>query len=262
MAGVLDLALPTIPDLRSPPTVSDHQHRPRPTLPRRVPVVLGGVLAGLGLLFGGLLLAEAGGVPRNTSVLGVPIGGLSPDDAAEALQAGLGNRATAPIPVTVAGRAVQVDPTAAGLSLDVDATVAAASAASRNPLVLLGRWLGGTEVAPVVAVDGAALAAAVERIATTVDQAPREGGVAVRGTTATAVQPVPGRVLDRDRASATIRAAYLAGGAPVSLPVTEHLPTVDSAEVQRTPSRHCPPRSGWSSEPPSWTCRRPWSPGS
>ncbi len=213
--------------------MSDHQHRQRPTLPRRVPVVLGGVLAGLALLFGGLVVTQAGGVPRHTSVLGVPIGGLSMDDAAATLRAGLGQRAAAPIPVTVAGRTVQVDPATAGLRLDVDATVAAASAAPRNPLVLLGRWLGGTEVVPVVAVDEGKLAAAVAQIATTVDQAPREGGVAVAGTTATAVQPVAGRVLDRARAAATLRAAYLAAGTPATLPVTQRPPTVDSAEVQR-----------------------------
>jgi vancomycin resistance protein YoaR len=207
--------------------------RPRRGLPRRAPVVLSGALVGTALLYGGLLAANAGGVPHNTRVLGVAIGGLSHEQAAAVLTSALGDRAAQPIPATVAGRTVQVDPAAAGLSLDAEATVAAATAASWNPVTLLGRFLAGADLAPRVAVDESKLAAAVAGLAKQLDQQPREGGVAVKGTAATAVQPVAGRTLDRRQAATAIRAAYLAGTAPVALPVVEQQPVVDAAEVQR-----------------------------
>jgi len=111
--------------------------------------------------------------------------------------------------------------------------VAAAASGSWNPFTMLGRFLTGAEVAPKVAVDDPKLAAAVAGLAKQVDRQPQEGGVAVKGTTATAVQPVAGRTLDRQQAATVVRAAYLTGTAPVALPVVEKQPAVDAAEVQR-----------------------------
>lgn len=213
--------------------MTDQPTSPRRGLPRRAPVVLGGALVGAALLYGALLAVDAGGVPHNTRVLGVAIGGLSHDEATAALTSALGDRAAQPIPATVNGRTVQVDPAAAGLSLDAEATVAAAASGSWNPVTLLGRFLSGADLAPKVAVDEPRLAAAVAGLAKQVDQQPREGGVAVRGAAATAVQPVVGRTLDREQAATAIRAAYLTGPAPVALPVVEQQPAVDAAEVQR-----------------------------
>ena len=213
--------------------MTDQLTRPRRGLPRRAPVVLGGALAGAALLYGALLAANAGGVPHNTQVLGVSLGGLSHDEATAALTSALGDRAARPIPVTVAGRTAQVDPAAAGLTLDAEATVAAAASGSWNPFTLVGRFLTGAEVAPKIAVDDPKLAAAVAGLAKQVDRQPQEGGVVVKGTTAAAVQPVAGRTLDREQAAAAVRAAYLTDTAPVALPVVDKQPAVDAAEVQR-----------------------------
>ena len=114
-------------------------------------------------------------------MLGVSIGGLSREEAARTLTRELRDEARAPVPVQAGPEARSVRPAAAGLSLDVAATVDAAGARSWNPADLLDALVGGDEVAPVVAVDRAALTAAVDRLADRVDRAPGRGRGAAQG---------------------------------------------------------------------------------
>ena len=129
-------------------------------------------------------------------------------------------------------------PRRAGLSLDVDATVAAAQARSWNPLDLVAAVTGGEEVAPVAAVDRAALRAAVDGLAGTVDQPAVEGSLQFTAAgVPKPVQPVDGRTLSRRASVDAIAEAYLVGsyveGEPVELPIEVDEPAVSRAEVQR-----------------------------
>ena len=94
-------------------------------------------------------------VPRGTTVLGIPIGGLPPDAAERRLRTELASRVAAPIAVTVGVQALSIDPDAVGLGLDTEATVKATGAGSWNPVTLLRRLGDGRDVDPVPSVDEA-----------------------------------------------------------------------------------------------------------
>jgi vancomycin resistance protein YoaR len=198
-------------------------------------LVLGGVV---GVLVAGYLTtyALAGpGIARGTTVLGVSIGGLTREEAARTLTRALRDEARAPVPVRAGPEARSVRPAAAGLSLDVAATVDAAGARSWNPADLLDALVGGDEVPPVVAVDRAALAARMDRLADRVDRAPVEGAVRVKGTEVRPVTPVDGLQVQRRAAADALAGGYLdpERTGPVELPTRVRPPEVDRQAVER-----------------------------
>ena len=201
----------------------------------RALLLLGGVGAVLVL---GYLLAYvlAGpGIARGTTVLGVSIGGLSREEAARTLTRELRDEASEPLAVRAGPERRTVRPTAAGLTLDVAATVDSAQARSWNPADLVDALVGGDEVPPVVAVDRAALTAAVDRLADRVDREPVEGAVRVRGTEVRRVDPVDGLRVQRRAAAAALAEGYLEPGrdGPVELPARVRPPEIGPRAVDR-----------------------------
>ena len=207
-------------------------------LRRRLLLALFVPLAVLVVAWLGLYAAAGSGVARGTTVLGVAIGGQSSEQAAATLRRELADDEVARIPVRAADATGTVRPRRAGLSIDVEATVAGTQARSWNPLRLLSALTGGGEVAPVVALDRAALRAAVDRLGARIDRAAVEGSL--RFDDEAVPQPVPpmkGRHLARRGSVDTLAGAYLVGGyldgEPVELPVDVDEPEVSRAEVTR-----------------------------
>ena len=117
--------------------------------------------------------------------------------------------------------------------------MAATQARSWNPLRLLSALVGGGEVAPVVALDRAALRAAVDRLGARRSTAPAVEG-SLRFDDDAVPRPVPpmkGRHLARRGSVDALAEAYLVGGyldgEPVELPVDVDEPEVSRAEVAR-----------------------------
>jgi vancomycin resistance protein YoaR len=208
------------------------------SLPRRV-LVLGGGLVGVAVVVWiGLYVAAGSGIAKGTTVLGVPIGGQSQAEAAATLQRELRDEARAPIPVRADAAQADVKPARSGLSLNVEATVAAAGARSWNPLHLIDALAGGDEVAPVPAVDRAALRSAVDRLAARVDRPRVEGSIRLGAAgKVTPVQPVDGLRLRQDRAVDALVEAYLGDylqdGARVPLPTAVDHPDVSAEALTR-----------------------------
>ncbi len=100
--------------------------------------------------------------PRNASVAGVAIGGLSAEAAAAKLAAELGPRLTRTVTITAGDYRAQATPAALGLGIDYPATVANAGAGrSWRPAHIVAVLTGGGEQRPVVTRDQAKLDAAV-----------------------------------------------------------------------------------------------------
>ncbi len=201
-------------------------------------IALGVPIAVLGVAWLGLYAAAGSGVARGTTVLGVAIGGQSSEQAAATLQRELADEQGAGIPVRASDATGTVRPARAGLSLDIAATVAAAQARSWDPLRMLSALAGGEEVEPVVAVDRAALRAAVDRLAARIDRAAVEGSLRFNDDAVPApVPPVAGRHLARRGSVDALAQVYLVGGyldgEPVELPVDVDEPDVSRAEVYR-----------------------------
>ncbi len=201
---------------------------------RRWPKVVLGIGIGVAVL-GGAYLAAAyylgDRVPRETSVAGVQIGGMTASQAEEALSEGLADVGAQPVVIVVDGANVQVDPVAVGLALDAEATVDQFTGYTLEPRVLLGHVLGLGEQPAVSTVDTADLEAAVGAAAPELEVAPVEGAIGFSGTEAVPVEPADGVAVDVEATSALLRETWLEGGPVVG--VTEVVePTVDAEAVQ------------------------------
>lgn len=182
---------------------------PRTTL---IAAVVGGVVAVLGAIYLVDLFATSGSVERNTTVAGVDVGGLTPEQAVAELGARALPAYGAPITVDVHGVPTTIDPAEAGLTADVAATVEAIGTRSANPFVRLTSFFTSSERPLVDGVDEASLTAVVGDIADRTDVAPVEGAVTVENAQVVTTAPVVGRNLDVAGAVDAVSRAWIAGG--------------------------------------------------
>lgn len=198
------------------------------------------------LLLGGLLLLVAGAyaaayylagdkLPRGTTVAGVEIGGQGPAEAEKTLTAGLADRVDRPIPVSVEGRSVTVDPTDAGLAVDIAATVAAAGGGqSWSPSHLWNYWTGGgDDEDPVVTVDETAFEQALDGLAESVGTAATDGAVSFKRGQVVTTDPAPGEGFDPEATRTALLDSYLSEDDEVAeLETVQVQPDIDQADVQ------------------------------
>ena len=213
----------------------------QPTVPARekeggkvVLLMLAGLVLLAGAAYGALYLAAGDKVPRGTTVAGVDIGGRTPADAEAALRTGLGDRVDRPITVAADGERSTIDPGEAGLSVDYSASVAdAGGGRSWSPGRLWDYWTGGDDLDPVVAVDDAAFAATVDRLAEDVGTPPVDGDVRFRDGKVAVTDPATGEEIHPEAARLAITTAYTAEDATdVELELRPADPEVDAADLQ------------------------------
>ena len=206
---------------------------------RRSGAAIGAVVAGAALLILGIaylvdLLSTSGEIERNTTVAGVEVGGMTPQQAAVALTAQALPAYSAPVTVDVHGQNTPIDPEQAGLDADVDTTVAQLGLRSPNPLSRLGSFFGSTDVPLRVVTDEVALRSYLAAVAKGTDTQPVEGAVSIVGGEVRTVQPVIGRTLDVEPAADRVAQAWSTGG-PAALGGLV-LPVSDSP-VRATPEK-------------------------
>jgi lipoprotein-anchoring transpeptidase ErfK/SrfK len=177
------------------------------------------------LAFSGLVLVTAaatgwyavflakGTIAPGVSAGGVPLAGLSPEQAALSLDRTFNQdlRLLA-IDTSEPGRFWSVRPAEAGLRVDAEATAHAASQIGRgsDPLTgvsqLLRSLQSGSAVAPVVHFDPQAARTGLEQWAALVDVAPIEATLALAGGEVAEASGVPGKSLDVDGTLALLAA--------------------------------------------------------
>ncbi|MCW2812309.1 MAG: hypothetical protein JWP61_2767 [Friedmanniella sp.] len=198
-----------------------------------------GVLAALYLA---AFLVAGDRAPRDAAVAGVRVGGMTRDQAEAALTTGLRDRALAPVPVLVHGRATTVAPADAGLRVDVPASVTAAGAGrSLSPAHIVGVLTGGADVAPELAVDQETLRAATAALAAQVNTKPRDAALTYAGTTVKRTAARSGVQLDEDGAGRALQDGYLTSTGPVELPSTVTEPAVTTAEADQVATAYAKP---------------------
>lgn len=183
----------------------------------------------------GLAMFTGDRVPRGTTVVGVEVGGMSPEQAEDVLRKELRPLATKPIRATAGETEFVVKPEQAGLSIDIAATVERTHGAfSWNPSRVVQVIFGGERVEPVVRTDEKALRAAVDEFASTFEQKPREGAIIFVDGQVEVTSAKIGRALDRDGAVERIEAAYPAVSADtITLPTEESEPRVGEDDIKR-----------------------------
>ena len=177
-----------------------------------IAAVVGGVLAVFTAVYLVDLLSTSGTIERNTTVAGVDVGGLTPQEAADQLNARAVPEYAAPMTVDVHGVPTTIDPTQAGLSADVAATVEALGVRSANPFVRLSSFFTSTDRSLADGVDEPALTAVLDQIATQTDLEPVEGAVTIENAQVVTVTPVIGRNLDVPGSVDAVTQAWIADG--------------------------------------------------
>lgn len=149
----------------------------------------------LGAVYYGLATFLSRYVPTQTTVQGIPIGGMSPDQATVTLQRLLATRASQPVHLEAPSRTVDIDPGTAGLEVDLEATLSDLSGFTLNPVQLWAHLTGGEDQPLKIRVDRAKLTAAVTEAARAVDSPVKEGSITFTGGKATAVVSVAGHAV-------------------------------------------------------------------
>lgn len=164
------------------------------------------VLAGIALLAGlyvGLALLGGDRVPRDTRISGVAVGGMTHDEAKQALRDGLADRVDAPVTVDVDGKRVRIDPDEAGLAIDTEASLSGLTGFSLAPADLWHHYRGGVRRDIETRIDEQTLTDAVEKRTASAERRSVDGAVRFSGGKVVTTQPVEGLSVDttatRDR---------------------------------------------------------------
>ncbi|MEU9121420.1 hypothetical protein AB0C96_16465 [Streptomyces sp. NPDC048506] len=230
--------------------------KPRPKIPepinppkkgRNKLVLVGvGVVVLAGVAYGAGLLLDHADVPNGTTALGVDIGGTTKDDAVRKLEAALKDRRTAPLKLTVDGKAVTLDPAKAGLDIDPQATVRKAAGRDYNPVSVIGSLFGGTRTAePAMVVDNEKLQVALENLAGPAGAA-ADGGITFENGRAVAHYGSPHKAIDVKASEQKVSDAYRdratnGTDAPIVLAAGTQQPRVSKAAVDKAMKQYAEP---------------------
>lgn len=203
---------------------------------RRNAAVAGGavavILAG-GYLVGHFMTADS--LPADTTIQGVPVGGLHSGDARAKVTAALSKELSAPIVLADGATAVALSPASAGLTVDWEATMAQVDPGnSWSPRVIWNTLSGGDSVSLVSKVDEKALTGAVKAAAPRFAVNPKDATVALKGTRILTTKAVQGRTLQVDPTVEEVREYWpLQKHGKVPASVIRKAPAVTDAEVAR-----------------------------
>ena len=198
------------------------------------------------------------GIYPGVSVAGIPLAGLTLDQATEAIHAGLTPFSGPAIGLRYGDRTWSLTPADLGVIVDSQETAAIAYRLGRQSLAsgadaslglawsglqadLLAQWelmRDGVTVAPVYRLDSNRLAVILKQLAVEVDVPPREAQLIVTDLAVSGTPGQTGRLLDVDATrSALIELIHAGKGGTVDLVVRERppaLPSVDVAVTQAT----------------------------
>jgi vancomycin resistance protein YoaR len=187
----------------------------------------------------------AGRIYEGVQVAGIPLGGMTLDQATAAIAGGLTPYPGPAITLRYADRMWLLAPADLGVAVDAPATAAAAYAVGRHgalsrstwehlPADLVAQWsaLGqGHAVRPVLRYDDNRLAFMLKRIAQEIDLPPREAELTISGVEVRSTDGSSGRQVNLEAMRALVGELLRAGhGGTIELPVEERPPSVASVE--------------------------------
>ncbi|MFC5215026.1 hypothetical protein [Streptomyces coerulescens] len=229
----------TPPKLPEPSSSSSSSSRaPKKKGRNKLALVGGGVVVLAGGLYCAGLLMNHTDVPKNTTVLGVDIGGGTRDDAVRKLNDAFDDRVVKPLKLSVGGKTVELQPDQAGLQFDMAQTVSTAASSDYNPVSVIGSLFGQQRVVdPVMPTDEEKLQAALED-ASGGSGSVTEGSVSFKTGKAVAVYGKAGQGIDVAGSTTAVEEAYrtqveTGTSTPVKVATTTREPTVTNAEVDR-----------------------------
>lgn len=190
-----------------------------------------GVLVVLLALYLADLAMNRGNVPRGTTVGGVAIGGMAPEEAERTLEQELGGVAAKPVTVHAAAKEATVVPEQAGLGIDWPATVAAAGVQSANPVTRLTGLFRTHEVDAVTVVDDAALNPQLDRLVKELHVEPVDGAINVGAGQGKVTDPKLGQDVPRPMLRDELTTSWLSPQG-VTVQPEEVQPAVNNSVIQ------------------------------
>ncbi|HET7397639.1 MAG TPA: VanW family protein [Intrasporangium sp.] len=153
---------------------------------------------------------SAGHLPADLAVGGVPVGGMSPEQAVAALDRSAVRQRETPIVVTVpgSGESFEVVPADAGLDFDAARSVEGLTGFSLDPRTIWRRLTESVEAPLLTRTDDDALTTYLTARAAQVRQPATEGAVAFTEGRITVTLPHPGRALDVPGTKLAVRRAF------------------------------------------------------
>ena len=184
--------------------------------------------------------AGSGEIPRNVSVEGLNVGGLSRDDAITVVRAYETNLRSEKAVFVVSGSTYELDPMSVGLTADVNGAVDEAMS-QRNGGVISGfvPWIKGfneqVDIDLPVSVDDEAVDAHLRDWEQEAIENPAyEGSVAIVGNEIKFEYPRIGQRIDRPAAVAIVDSALTVLDRDVTeLPLTDSVPELTSADIDK-----------------------------
>jgi len=208
--------------------------RKAPNTTRRLTLwVAGGALALLGVAYVAGYALAGDNTPRNASVAGVPIGGLTTDAATTRLQEQLAPRLTRPLSVATDEYTLQTTAAELGLGINYAASVhSAGGGRSWNPADILTVLTGGGDHPAVVTTDEAKLATAVAGLAEQTDTEPLNAGLSVKKTAVVVSAGKPGITVQQPE-TANLLAEQFVSATQVRAVTAQVEPQITTAEAEQ-----------------------------
>ena len=148
---------------------------------RLVPAACAAGAAALLLAWGGIAWWTTQHIASGTSVSGVDVSGLGPQEARERISKGVGDRLAQPVTLTVGQGSAELVPASSGVSVDARASVKKLTGFTLNPVTLAQR-LGGQRTDAVIRIDAPTLRGALEDRVDTMANGAVSATVTLEGT--------------------------------------------------------------------------------
>jgi vancomycin resistance protein YoaR len=179
-------------------------------------------------------------IPANSTVAGVPVGGMAPKSAEDTLRRALASREGAKVTLQAGDKTFQLDPRAAGLAIDYAGTVDGLSGFSLHPADVWNNLSGGSAERLETSVDRDKLRAALRAVEATLDTEVVQGSVTFPAGKVKVVQPVEGSTLSVEKTADEVAARW-PSTTPVTPLVDRVAPAVSAQEVDRAVAEFAAP---------------------
>lgn len=202
-----------------------------------------GVVVILGGTWVGAHFAAGDQVPTNASVEGVPIGGLSVDEAEVKLSEELQPKYAALVTVAAPdGSSATLEPLASGLSLDIAKAVRSAGGGSSwNPLEIIATFTGGDDTELPRSVEEEQVEAALQEVADAFAKEAVDASLAFDEGSIARTEGVSAAALDIEETLAGVVAAFDDGATEAEAVLSETPPAVTTAMVDEAVKNYAEP---------------------
>uniref|UniRef100_UPI0006890A09 VanW family protein n=1 Tax=Promicromonospora kroppenstedtii TaxID=440482 RepID=UPI0006890A09 len=172
-------------------------------------------------------------VPRDTTVAGVNVGGMTASEASSALTEQLGPRLKEPIDLTAGEGKAQLSPGKSGLAIDAEGTAADLTGFSLSPTRMWAHMFGGSEQPLLLDIDAEKFDAAVAGLEESLAVEPVDGTVGFVDGQAVKTDAKEGTRIVTSETSRIIQERWLHAEGPFDLPVEPVQPVITQAQTEQ-----------------------------